>query len=137
LEELGNSMNAISRKIIATKGNPVCYISPALDKIILMVGLYERTRIKELASILEVTSGAITQEVITLENDGYLIRSQNPNDRRETFVKLTTMGETALKVIEANKLKVLSEVFAGLDDNELQALANLINRASNTITKGA
>jgi DNA-binding MarR family transcriptional regulator len=136
LENLDNRLTNIVRMLIANVHNRSVCISPARDKTLLIVGFYNGIRIKELASILHITSGAATQEVTSLEADDWLTRAPNPKDHRETIVRLTSKGETALRKIKSLRLERMADLFAGLDDRELRSLVDLITKVSNSDGKG-
>jgi MarR family transcriptional regulator for hemolysin len=135
LQKLGDTMTTITRTMMAKNHDAFVCISPALDKLLMLVGIYDGIRIKEIASFLHITSGAAAQAVSTLEADGFVHRTPNPDDRRETLVELTDKGQRALVKIREIHKRQLTELFAALTDTELQNLVALITKAINGVTK--
>jgi DNA-binding MarR family transcriptional regulator len=132
LDDLDDSISVIVRMIISNVHNQSVCVSPALDKTLLIVGYYDGIRIKELAAIMHVTSGAATQEVATLETDGWLTRAPNPKDHRETIVRLTAKGQKGLQKIRAARLERMTALFSSLNDKELKLFVDLIKKVSNS-----
>ncbi len=133
-----DQLDSIMMRLVKTQrrqdDHAVC-ISHALDKVLMIIGLHTPAlNIKQLAHILGVTSGAATQHVATLEEDGYVNRSQNPENRRETSIVVTDKGEIALDHIHANHQRMLQELFGGLDEGELSTLVRLFEKAITTYT---
>lgn len=48
----------------------------------------------ELSEAMEVTKPAISKMLNVLENKGYIVRKQDPKDRRAVYVALTEKGQT-------------------------------------------
>ena len=108
--------------------------SPAQNHVLLIIGLRGSLRVKELAEILHVTSGAITQHIEVLEKAGLLIRRINSKNRREVMVEITPKGEHTFKEIRSAKLETLNDLFSILDDDELATLTKLIEKISSRYT---
>lgn len=69
----------------------------------------------ELLDIAQLTSGAITNRIARLEQEGYVRRDVDPGDRRQVLVSLTPKGhDRAWEVIEANNTAEQA-IFAGID----------------------
>ena len=83
-------------------------------------------RITELASEERVTQPAITLLVNRLADKGWVERTSDPTDRRAVLVSLTPAGEEAFDRLKAEYHALLHEEIAGLDDDEVETLADAV-----------
>ena len=85
-------------------------------------------KVSEISQKLHVTPPTVTQIINTLEKDGLVERTVDPNDRRAVKINLTPNGETA--VIQARK--AFFESFSGLIDHlgeeDSEKLAELLTK---------
>ena len=84
--------------------------------------------VKDVAGMLGVTSSAATQLVDGLVESGYVLRTEDPNDRRK--MTLTLSGKTK-KQVEKMKEECMStflELFEALTDEEFDQLIVLHNK---------
>lgn len=112
------------------------HISSALDHVLIVIGVNKSLTIKNLAQVLCITSGAATQHVIALEKFGMVERSQNPDDRRETFVSLTGKGKVACEKIEHTHTAFIKEAFSALSDAELKEFSRILEKILITNKQG-
>lgn len=74
----------------------------------------------ELARESQVTSGAITNRVDRLERRGWVLRTIDPDDRRQVQVTLTDDGVAQADRIIAAKNETEERIFAGVDRRTLE-----------------
>lgn len=104
-----------------TLGDDTLYMREA--HYIVAVGTDGRPTIGELAQRLRVTHGAVAQITTRLEKKGYILRSKDPSDRRQTVVSLTEKGrEVCLTHIayDRSEYEWASEFLAEFSDEELE-----------------
>jgi DNA-binding MarR family transcriptional regulator len=77
-----------------------------------------------LAATLRVSNGNTTGVVRRLEEDGYVTRTTQSNDRRTAVVRLTPAGRTAFATMAAAHEAWVDDLFASLPAAELEALAS-------------
>ncbi len=75
-----------------------------------------------------VTKGNISALVERLVEDGLVERMAVPGDRRSTVVRLSPAGKDRFSGIAPTMEAWVVELFSGLDDAEIDALANLLAR---------
>lgn len=83
---------------------------------------------KELLKILTLKSGSVSEMVKKLENQGYIIKEKDENDKRITNITLTDEGRKFLDaqlIIKREQEKVL---FTSLSDDERKELIKLLNK---------
>jgi DNA-binding MarR family transcriptional regulator len=75
---------------------------------------------RELASLLGVGASAITPLVDRLVDRGFVLRHEDPRDRRIARLTATADGRDAFQRLVAGKGDVLREVLSRLSDDELE-----------------
>ena len=132
LVDLGQNLRVILRGVWLKHGDSAhCAYSPAQDQLLLVIGSDDvAINVKQLATHLGITPGAVTQQVEGLEKLGVVSRVANKNDRREVMVSLTRKGRSSLKRIRKLNLQLLDEAFGNLNSFELKALVELTAKAT-------
>lgn len=83
---------------------------------------------RDLAARTLKTSGTITSRVDRLEEDGFVARGPDPDDRRGVLVQLTPAGNAALESAVPSHLSLQEEILTGLQPREREQLATLLRR---------
>lgn len=84
-------------------------------------------KVSELSNILNVTSPTITQQINVLEQNGYVERSMDKEDRRAIRIKLTEVGEAKIKEYKELYLKYTAELAEYLGRENSKKLAELLS----------
>ena len=83
-------------------------------------------RISALAVDERVTQPAITLLVNRLQERGWVLRAEDPADRRAVLVGLTPAGEDALAQLRSEYRALLHDEMAELDDHQIETLASAV-----------
>lgn len=83
---------------------------------------------KQLAEKAGINASSTSEIVARLEDDGYLVRTIDENDRRATVLKLTEMGKVRAEEIRAEREGFLDEVFSKLTEEEKQTLSDILDK---------
>ena len=83
-------------------------------------------RISALAVDERVTQPAITLLVNRLQERGWVLRGEDPADRRAVLVGLTPAGEDALAQLRSEYRTLLHDEMAELDDHQIETLASAV-----------
>ena len=75
-----------------------------------------------IAKILHVTTPAVSRTIRSLENNEYLLRESDKNDRRNTFVKLTPKGNAILNQAHAQMSNFLNQMVYNLSKEDKEHL---------------
>ncbi len=75
---------------------------------------------KELATKLNMTAGAISQFVESIEQQGFLERHTSQEDRRVQYLQLSTEGEALIHRFEQHRTHMMQTVIRDLTDEELE-----------------
>jgi DNA-binding MarR family transcriptional regulator len=90
-------------------------------------------RVTTLADLLGVDAPTVTRKVQQLEQEGYVTRHSDPDDRRATRIELSSTGRRTLqRVLDARRAWIAS-LFEGWDRAELVAFASALGRFSTTL----
>lgn len=87
----------------------------------------------ELAVRLGISHASLSPQIERLERDGWVERHSNTGDRRCKTVRLTEQARSLSREIKQTAAALRSELFAGLDENDIQAcertLKHILRRA--------
>lgn len=84
--------------------------------------------VKDLAKVLKVTSGAVTQFIDALVEKKLVMREENPSDRRVVNIKLTALTEKQFNEFKKEYLITAGKVFKNLSDNEIKQFIKLLSK---------
>ena len=85
-------------------------------------------RQKELAEKAGINASTTSELVSKLEDDGYLVRTIDENDRRATVLKLTEMGAVRAEEISSEREAFMEVYFSKLTEEEKQTLSDLLDK---------
>ena len=94
-------------------------VVPSQLQLLHLIKHNQPVSLKTLATELRLTPGAITQQVESVVQAGYVNRNESSEDRRITVVSLTPSGVAVCKRLERMKQELLTKVVADLNDKEL------------------
>lgn len=91
-----------------------------LPQFLILELLYRQgeSKMTALAQVMRVTTSAMTGIVERLVRDGYLIRVDDPLDRRIIKVKLTGKGHQLVKKINQQKLQMTLKIFGKISEKD-------------------
>ena len=101
------------------------------QQIMILFFIYEKkdtTSVKEIATFLNVTPGAVTQLVDGLVEKKLVQREKNLLDGRIINIQLTTNTERQFNKFKKNYLETASKSFDSLSDKELGQFIKLIQK---------
>jgi DNA-binding MarR family transcriptional regulator len=84
--------------------------------------------IKDLASKLNITSGAVSQFVDGLFKAGIIVRIENNKDRRALRVMIDKKAQEKFEFFKKEYFACLNKIFEGLNEHEISQLANLMKK---------
>lgn len=83
---------------------------------------------KQLAESAGINASTTSEIVARLEDDGYLVRTIDENDKRATVLKLTEMGKVRAEEVRSEREGFLDEVFSKLTEEEKQTLSDILDK---------
>lgn len=104
-----------------------------------LFGLYIRDGRKqqELADIIGIDKAAVTRALSRLEQDGYIVRRDDQEDRRATRVYLTPKGRNLQPHLEAAAIVCIETMTATLDTDERTELRRLLAKMTQPLLSGS
>lgn len=94
-------------------------------------------RQNKLADSLGLESASVVRVLDGLENNGYVRRQQDQNDRRAKLVWLTAEGLILTSELEKLFTELREEVMKDVELHEIQTTENLLNKISKSLTDRA
>lgn len=104
-------------------------------QIILMdlVKKESRLSISQLAELMNVTSSAVSQIVSKLESEKYLLRTINPNNRREIIVQLDERGHHYYSKEEEINKEIVNRFYSRLKMEEVIQLRDILVKLNHVV----
>ena len=95
--------------------------------VIMKKGQDDKMTISELASTARMLPSAISRTLKGLEEKGYVERTINKMDRRNTYVELTAEGKKQTRTVKQELRDFGKTVMAKLDEQEMNQLILYLN----------
>ena len=91
--------------------------------------------VAQTATQLGISAPAVSRTLKNLENEGYIIRKTNPEDRRSVYVCVTENGLAAMTECIIESVKIVNEALSDFSDEELRTMIRLHNKLTNNMAK--
>ncbi len=93
-----------------------------------LMTLYRRDGINqdELSRLVGLDKATTTRAVRKLVEGGYVLREQDPSDRRSYLIHLTDKGLDIKPIVKGTLQDLVSKLSQGLSDNEVETLHGLL-----------
>ncbi|GIO30680.1 MULTISPECIES: MarR family winged helix-turn-helix transcriptional regulator [Paenibacillus] len=85
-------------------------------------------KLTQVAEMLEVKPSAVTVMVDRLEKAGYVVRANDPADRRAILVEVTPLGEEVLARAVRKRDEIVEEHLARLTPDERRLVTELVEK---------
>jgi len=131
LQALAEKMASVMRRVHAGQGFKFSafILRPPQVRILFFIARQnEEVAVKDLAEMLSVTPGAVTQFVDGLVEMDLVRREEDARDRRIIRIKLTELARSKLDEFRKGYLKAASRVFDVLSDAEIKELVRLLDK---------
>jgi MarR family 2-MHQ and catechol resistance regulon transcriptional repressor len=124
LQELVNNMTVIRRLMMTCmqQSNETTRLPVSQFELLFLVQQHGATSLKTLAKAMQITPGAVTQLVESLEKSGLISRQQSPTDRRVTLIDITQKGKTTFEALHIQKTALFQQVYSTLEPEELRLM---------------
>jgi DNA-binding MarR family transcriptional regulator len=109
------------------------------DQWLLISNLSRRNNIsqRELARLADMTPLAVTRQLDILEEQKWVKRKDDKNDRRSKIVKLTRKAEQLMDIYNRSRLEARAEALAGLEPGQVDELNELLYRVRENLREKA
>lgn len=100
--------------------------------------LHELFQVAEISQIslqkeIGIDAAAITRHLKGLEENGMILRRNNPADNRVSLVSLTDEGRKQVLSYKEEKNRFIRSLLTGFDDRECNVLIDMLNRLQQNI----
>ena len=102
-------------------------LTPKQALVLEHVHRHSTLTVNELASKMKVTPGAISQLLAKLEQQQYIVRSINPESRREIIVTLGEKGTELYQAYEKIDQKIANEYYSKLSPEVIKQFEYAVN----------
>jgi DNA-binding MarR family transcriptional regulator len=94
-------------------------------------------RLSELATLIALDASTASRLVRTLETDGLVVRTPDPDDRRASRLELTDAGKTRLKEFFERRHQLFTAAMDGWTRSETETFAALMTQFADGVTRAA
>ncbi len=135
IQELFDTMSAFKR---STQGRAHMLagtnsISHAQAELLMAIQHRQPISSKELADLLNLTPGAVSQLVEPLEKGGYVERKTSDQDRRVQYLNTSKVGIKLLQDFDKRRRAMIEAVIADLSDEELAVWVRIQKKISENV----
>ncbi len=95
------------------------------EQMLLLFKRQETWTTTEIATKMSISKSAVSQVIKVLEQRDFVVREKNPENLRESFIRLGSNGLAYSKQIDAIEERLAEEMFSVLEDDEMK----MINRS--------
>ena len=136
VQEINDAIYSMDSHFIKLHQNLVTdELSPKQIILLDFIEKNSQVTIGQIASYLNITSSAVGQLVSKLEEQQYVTRSINPENRREIFVSLDTLGIKYFEREEEIKRFIISKYYSKLELSEVVQLKEIIQKLNQIVIK--
>lgn len=120
IEGLLQNMHAMRHKLmVGYADKKELAITPSQGFVLRFVAKNSSANVKAIAEALNITSSAATQLIDGLVDNGYLVRKDDPSDRRVITLSLSEKAKKLFNDFQKQGLEKMTELFDALNDEEL------------------
>ena len=99
------------------------------EHLLTLISQYpDGVRQKVIAEKAGISQSSASEVINKLENDGYVERKVDPDDKRATLLFLTEMGTARAAEVEDERKEMLQGMFYRLTEEEKQTLSELLDK---------
>jgi DNA-binding MarR family transcriptional regulator len=88
---------------------------------------------QELADQMQKDKNSVTKLVDAIERKGFVIRRQNPDDRRSNTLVLTEKAETLKPGAKQKGISILDKMLEGISEDELRSFLVTLRKLNNNM----
>lgn len=96
-------------------------------RVIQDIYLHPKRNAKNISTELNMDKGLLSRILKQLEKEGYISREKSMTDCRLESIKLTKEGEEVYHTLNMAAEQSVKDIFAGLDENQLQEIVKSMN----------
>lgn len=94
-----------------------------------------KVNLTSLGNRLNLAKSSVSLSINKLVDEGYVLRKEDPNDRRNKYVVLSDAGKKALKETREASKQIFSQLLVDLTEEELIEIQNSLLKLETSIEK--
>lgn len=94
-------------------------LTPSEMHFVESIGLSQKMTSKKIGEVLDITKGAVSQQLSKLTKSGYVTKEMSKEDRRKSYIKLTEKGLACYEEHQAIKLNFDELLTQKLNEEEI------------------
>jgi DNA-binding MarR family transcriptional regulator len=111
-----------------------CNLSYTHFRVLVMLDAQQRMTQQDVAECLEVTAAAISRLTESLEQKQLIQRQENPANRRQNLMTLTSDGENLLKEAATHITKLETELYSEVTAADLKTFTAVANHLTEKLS---
>jgi DNA-binding MarR family transcriptional regulator len=104
----------------------------AQGHILAILGEHDSMSQRELLEVLHIRSASLSELLIKLEKNGFIVRRRNEKDKRNFLLQLTELGRVELIEHHRRHQEKAARLFSVLSEAERESLCTLLTRLLDT-----
>lgn len=129
IQKIADDFSEIKRTLYRhVSDNSSGNLTRSQGELLFLIEKHHVLHFKQIAQLLAVSSGAVTQLVDSLVKYGLIKRRQDEQDRRIVHILLTDKGLSRAEAIRELYMNGFREMFGNLTEPELRTLAGILNK---------
>lgn len=127
IEDILNSFHAMRHKMKPKEFNSTHQnnITHSQWFVLGIIGNCKNASVKDISGMLGMSSSGATQLVDGLVQNGYVVRKDDPKDRRLVQLELSSKGKKQMAILRGKRIKEIEKLFDALTDSELETYLRL------------
>lgn len=97
-------------------------------RVIITIYHHQPITQSKLLEVLQVQAGSLSEMLKKLENEGWIIRTNDPEDKRNLHINLTLQGEKMAQEFITLRQEMIDSIFEGFSDEEKKQLHTLLQK---------
>ena len=89
---------------------------------------------QQLADMMQKDKNSVTKLVDAIERKGFVVRQQNPHDRRANTLILTEKANQLKPGAKQKGISILDEILDGISEDELRGFLATLNKLNRNMT---
>lgn len=135
LQDVTDSFSQVKRALhsFAVSGLEVQGLSIAQHMLLRKIAESQPVSQAALAKQMQLTPGAISQNIDALDQANCIVRTANPSDRRISNLSVSQDGKAALDKFAAISEQLIARAFSGIPDEDIAAYVRVQRTIANWI----
>lgn len=135
LKAIGDDLFDLSLKMNEEFGGRYVDIPEKYRIVLLFLWQYQRLYVKDLAKLLHVSSSAMSQLLSKMEEERYIVRELDPEQRRKTFVFVGERGKQILHHMEKTRKEITKKYFLKIPYEDLAVFHRILSQLKEMVEK--